>query len=129
MPSDSPLDYIDYTSLQFPSDRLTLLDVRRAHPERFDVEGAERFADPDGVDHLPLNTLLYMERLVARAAFEVALGKSADLYAERGLVREECLEEMAEMYQMYGLSTGPQHTEQMIRTLESQAAAQAGRRR
>lgn len=125
MPDDPPLDYIDYTSLRFPSDRITIRDMRRAHPDRFDVEGGRRFAEPEDEEDFLVGTLIYMERLVARAAFEAALGKPGDLYAERALEKEGCVEEMAEMYRRYGVSTGLEHTRQLLRDLESQAAQQA----
>ena len=85
MPHDLPLDYIDYSSLRFPSDRITLLDIRRAHPSRFDVESGDRFNHPD--DEFRLNGLCHRERLVARAAFEAALGKKTNEYDARDLVR------------------------------------------
>ncbi|HEX4609317.1 MAG TPA: hypothetical protein VH092_14055 [Urbifossiella sp.] len=129
MPRHSPLDYIDYTSLHFPSDRITLLDVRRAHPDRFDVEDGRQFSDPEGKGDFRLAPLVYLERIIARAAFEAALGKPSDLYAERGLERAGCVEEVAELYRMYGVSTGLQHTQQLVRDLETQAAKQAKGRR
>lgn len=124
MTSDLPLDYLDYTSLRFPSDAVTLLAIRRAHPARFDVEGGPRFRD-DGADEFRLNALCYLERLVARAAYEAALGKATDLYADRGLDRETCVAELTDLYARYGVAAGEQHTRQLIRDLEAQAAAQA----
>ena len=83
--SDSPFDYVDYASIRFPSDGITIGRIRRSHPERFDVEDGERFERTTSDPKFQLNTLIYLERLLARAAYEKALGKRSDVLGERGL--------------------------------------------
>ena len=124
---DSPLDSIDYTSLAFPSDRITVVDLRRAHPERFDAEDGDRFARVGPT--FRLNSILDLERLFALAAFEKALGKPGDPIRARGLDRDDCVEELTEFYRTYRVADGRHATEQLIRDIETQAAAQTGRRR
>ena len=128
-PDPSPVA-LDYSSITFPSDRITLADLRRAHPERFDAEGGVGFHQTDGDATFVLNTLLYTERLLARAAFEKALGRPGDAVREIGGVeRDDCVEGLSEDYAFYGVASGPRLTEQLVRDIEAQAAAQAGRPR
>ena len=122
--SESPLDYVDYTTISFPSDRISLLAIRRAHPDEIDVEGTGNFFRTEHVDHT-IGTLVYIERLLARAAFEAALGKPGDILREHGLTRADCLDDLTEWYTAYGVAAGLQHTEQLVRDIESQAASQA----
>lgn len=120
---------VNYTSIVFPSDRITLADLRRAHPERFDAEGGDRFKRSERDPSFALNSILYLERLLARAAFEQALGSSAGVIEDSGLDRHDCVKELASFYALYRVASGPHQTEQLIRDIESQAAAQAARGR
>lgn len=119
----SLIDYIDYTSISFPSDRITVRDIRKAHPDLIDVEGDHFFGEPEAAD--TVGNVILLERLLARAAFEAALGKSGNVINERGLSRADCLEDLAPLYATYGVASGPEHTEQLVRDFEAQAAAQA----
>lgn len=118
------LDYVDYTRIPFPSDHLTFGAVRRAHPDLFDVDGTELFFDT-ATTATDVPDLFYLERLLARQAFEAALGRPGELLRSRNLEREDCLQELTAGYVRYGLSTGRHHTEQLVREFEALAAAQA----
>lgn len=87
-PTESSLDYIDYPSIRFPSDSITVADIRRVHPDRFDIEGGGRFRQATADPTFHLNSILYLERLVARAAYEKVLGKPGDIIFDRGLERD-----------------------------------------
>jgi hypothetical protein len=121
---NSPLDYIDYTSIRFPSDRITVADIRRAHPGSFDVEDGGRFRECSR-NFFPLDTVIYLERLLARAAYEKAIGKPGDILDDRGLERSDCMKDLTKFYATYGVAKGAHLTEQLIREIESQAASQA----
>lgn len=122
--SDTHIDYVDYTSLSFPSDAITVLAIRRAHPEKIDVEGADMyFGEPAGAHGV--GSAVYLERLLARAAFEAVIGKKEDILAVNGLDRDACVDELNALYTRYGVSKGKHHTEELIRTFEKAAAAQA----
>src|SRR5687767_8333742 len=92
----SSLDYIDYTALSFPGDRITVRDLRKAHPDLFDVEGNHFFGEPAA--HHTVGTIIYAERLLARAAYEAALGKPGNILHERGVERADCLEDLTKLY-------------------------------
>jgi hypothetical protein len=66
--------------------------------------------------------------MLARAAYEKAIGKPSNILHESGLTREDALEELTELYRTFGVARGPEHTEQLVRSFESQAAAQANSR-
>jgi hypothetical protein len=131
--NDPTLDFIDYTSIAFPSDSLTVGKLRKLYPERFDVEGAgirHFFAanagkNTDDSNESMLADMLTGERYLARHAYEQALGKTWTCLTELGDTREESAEELSERYIHFGLASGPQHAEQLIRSFEAQAVAQA----
>lgn len=127
---DSPRDTVNYTSIRFPSDRITLADIRRAHPERFDVDSPPAFRRLGEEESFRLNMAIDTERLLARAAFEKATGNGPDYLGQvMGLDRDNLIEELTEDYRLYGVAVGRQVTEQLVRDLEAQAASQAGRKR
>lgn len=125
---DAPLDYVDYTSISFPSDRVTMADVRRAHPERFDVEDGDAFERTGDDPTFTLGLVVYLERLLARAAYESSLGKPGNVIGQRGMDRADCVEELTKFYATYGVANGSHQTEELVRDIESQAAAQAAGR-
>lgn len=129
-PSDPPLPTIDYASLSFPSDHITLADIRRAHPDRFDTEDGRRFKSIELEDKsFTVSLIIHLEHLLARAAFEKAAGLPGNVLHDVGLLeREECIEELTGFYQAYGVAQGPQHTEMLVRDLEARAASQAAKR-
>jgi hypothetical protein len=124
MTNDPSLQTLDYTSIQYPSDRITVGDIRRTHPERFDSERAELFNRTGNDPNFAISVILYLERLLAHAAYEDARGKGVNVFGPSGLDREDCLEELTQFYALYGVAQGTHHTEQLVRDIEAQAAAQ-----
>jgi hypothetical protein len=131
MPDSSPqYDYIDYTSIRFPSDQLDIATMRRAHPDLFDVDWAKfsKVLDvitPDDKDSPSVGAMLRVERLLAQNAYE---GVSGAFTPENPVTGEDALafvEELIECYVRYGLASGPLHAQQLIRDFEAQAAGQA----
>ncbi|QVL30807.1 hypothetical protein KIH39_18390 [Telmatocola sphagniphila] len=102
-------------------------DIRRVHPDLFDVEDAPRFRKIVDQSSFTLDLILYLERLLARAAFEKALGKTEDVLQRRGLDRQDCVEELTQFYETYGIAhaQGKHQAEVLIQNIESQAASQA----
>jgi len=131
--SDEPrLDFVDYTSIAFPSDNLTVGKLRKLHPDLFDVEGSghrEFFsANAWGKKSQPneewLAAMLSAERYLARHAFELACGKTSTCLTQLGDTRDESAVDLGKYYVHFGLSSGQQHADQLIRAFEAQAAAQ-----
>ena len=131
--SDPTLDYIDYASISFPSDNLTVGKLRKLYPDQFDVEGTgirDFFSINAGIQTGKIGegwlwTMLSAERYLARHAYEDALGKTWTCVTELGDTRDESALGLAKYYIHFGLASGPKHAEQLIRDFEAQAASQA----
>ena|SRR5579883_1144506 len=112
---------IDFKTLSFPSDRLTIKALRLAEPQLFATD------NPVDLDktfaHSDFSSMLSWERVVARQAYKAALGQPDPDAEERG----ELVDMLTEHYRDYGLSSGPHQTEQLVREIEAQASGQAGR--
>jgi hypothetical protein len=132
MSDELKLDYVDYTSIAFPSDNLTVGKLRKLYPDLFDVEGAghrEFFsANAWGKHSRPeeewLAAMLSGERYLARHAFEVAFGNTWTCLTQLGDTRDESAVELGKYYIHFGLASGPQHADQLVRAFEAQAASQ-----
>jgi hypothetical protein len=131
---DSPLDYIDYTSISFPSDKLTIRDLRLLYPHYFDVEGSairDFLAANAGqgklnsVDDDWLASMLDSERWLARHSYDKSRGAPVSRLEEIGDSRDKCASELSTYYVHFGLASGPTHADQLIRQFEAAAAAQA----
>lgn len=128
MPDEVPqLDWIDYTSIRFPSDQLTIGAIRRIHPEDFDVDGHPdglRGEQPESPGAL-LEQMIWNERVLARYTYEAAKGRYGLLECDGPADRQLLIEELSGYYLHFQLASGPQHALQLIRDIEEQARAQA----
>jgi hypothetical protein len=119
---------IDFIRIDFPSDKITIKDLRKLHPDQVDADESPTLFDPPLSDGSPrtiaddtIGQMLYTERLIAKEVFNEALGRqSQELFS-----REEYTAELAASYARYGVATGPHHAEQLVRGIETQASAQA----
>ena len=113
---------IDIKQIAFPSDSISIQSLRRLFPELFDDPNA-------GVTFLrydeDFETMLVVERKLARRAFQSALGKPRDLIKDPLFFSENDREGLCECYVLYGLATGQHQAEQLIRSFEQVAADQA----
>jgi len=126
---ESPLQaQIDFTMLNFPSDILTMKDLRRLYPEGF--QHAKGFSP----HHVPFFeerrgetffTLVGFERLLALNAFDRALGRLAE--EDTATTREDIAKYLDEFYIRAGIAPGPAAARQLLRNLETAAADQAFR--
>lgn len=110
---------IDLKTLSFPTDRLTIKEIRAAEPDLFAtaevLELDRSFARSD------FSAMLSLEREVADRAYGEAIG-SPDPEAED---RAYLIELLTQQYEGHGLSTGPHQTEELVREIERQAVDQA----
>jgi hypothetical protein len=122
---------IDFTLIDFPTDRLTVKDLRKRWPHGFDTSPPEdavglRIIGPyrrKSLDSI-IGSTIDTERELAERAFYAALGKEAPEHLS-GSGREESMELLAHTYVGYGLATGEHHALELIRNIETQGAAQA----
>ncbi|MGH9616408.1 MAG: hypothetical protein ACRD28_06660 [Acidobacteriaceae bacterium] len=113
--SDQPSPRIDYTRIHFPSDSVTIGTLRAVSPFRLDVD-EPRFIDEVG--------MLTVERLLARRAFDAALGRPVtdkdDVPSRKGWI-----DDLADDYKRYGVARGPKTALRLIEAFEAEAASQA----
>lgn len=115
---------IEFRTIAFPSDNLTIKALRQAHPDQIDTNPLPTFFTNrnrhDSAEDM-LTDLLYSERSIAEMAFYRALGKSPPEPCDV----EAFSEELTRLYIRYGIASGEHHAAQLIRDFESQATAQA----
>ena len=119
------LPSIDFTVIKFPSDKLTIKDLRHLHPDKLDVAYPDFFSRlRTGYASDILGSLLISERNFAFSTYEASIGRFADggLYDED---HEEVRKELIKFYEQTRLASGPKHAEQLIRAIESQVKNQA----
>lgn len=112
---------IDYGKLSFPSDALTIGMIRKAVPELFAQDDPEFFQD--GFASVEVSGMLHSERILAHRAFASAAGRPDPYPDEAG--RQEMIKMLAESYKLFGLASGRQHTEQLVRAVEADATVLA----
>lgn len=129
MPAPAP--QIDFTRIYFPSDRLTVRDLRRAFPGSFDLPGQP--VQKSGTRSYgrastgsALDGIIDAERLLAGIAFKQVLGQPLG-EDEASFDRNEFVEALTTDYVRVGLAAGEHQVRELIRGIEAQAVAQARR--
>jgi hypothetical protein len=121
---------LDFTQIAFPSDRLTVKDLRRDAPGCFDLTAPEHLPEREGFlqrqsIEYTLGGIINTERELAAIAFFAALGTSPlESFGKLG-PRDFAAECLANDYVRLGLASGQHHAEQLIRDFEQAAADQA----
>jgi hypothetical protein len=122
--ADSP--EIDLSKIEFPSDRVTIKDIRRLWPEAVDTgKRVDLFSKPvgGGAGEM-LFSMLTMERDLAKATFGLKLGREPAIpYADDDV--KLLADDLSQVYTRYGIADGPSSAKELIRGIESQALAQA----
>jgi hypothetical protein len=121
--STHPEPHLDFTKIDFPTDRLTIQAVRQRFPDALDAEAPGQHMD---LEKIELPAMLRIERNLAKWAFDAALGKSPFKPGSGpvGLL-DIARYKVGDLYVRYGLAKGTHHAEQLIRAFEQAAADQA----
>jgi hypothetical protein len=123
---------IDLTRIKFPTDKLTVRMLRKAYPAAFDVEpppnpildeNRQRPLRRQSLDAV-LACVVDSERILAEMAFKAALGRVV-LDDDRQGGRETIIYDLSGDYVAFGLARGDHEAQEMLRSIEAQAAAQA----
>lgn len=114
------LDKFDLSSISFPTDNLTIGQLRKLYPKDFNAFPAAgrhfSFAESTAA-------LVEQERIYATGVYAQAMGlKSVLLSKDEVETAAECI---AADYQNFGLASGPEQAEQLIRDIADQVQAQA----
>lgn len=126
-----PIPHIDFTRIDFPSDRLTVRDLRCVYPGSFDlpvkgVDKGESRSYGRASAGRALDGIIDAERILAGIAFKQVLGQPLS-EEETALERREIIEALVTDYGQVGLATGKQQVNHLVRGIEAQAVAQAQR--
>ncbi len=128
-------DQLDFSGIAFPSDRLSIRDLRRKYPECFDI-GLRRGEQPqplyfphttfgkydNTVPHSEdLGGLLFSERLVAAYAYAAAHGIHEPGGYEGELGLSGFKSDLTRSYVALGIANGEHQAAEMIRDIERQA--------
>jgi hypothetical protein len=130
-----PIPTVDFTQIQFPSDGLTISHLRKVKPHFFDLPAREGYCGKRhgflGRQSLEdcLGGIIDTERELAALAFIAGPGRTPPDSANGLGPRWEAIECLANDYVRIGLAKGAHHARELIRGIESQAAAQATRGR
>ncbi len=119
---------IDFTQIEFPTDKLTIKMVRSIYPWAFDrpaalPENRTYFYGRASIENA-LGGLIDCERRLAVLEFKRVLNLPLTT-EERKIGRASLAETLVDEYVHLGLASGDHHAEQLIRDLESQVSAQA----
>lgn len=106
----------DLSSIEFPTDRITLGQMRLLEPGL--MSSGSAMAKQPLINADAICTMAIEQRL-AKQAWAQAIGMSG---VDRLDERDEDLEHLNEIYKMYGLSSGENQTQEMVRRFETEAA-------
>jgi hypothetical protein len=122
---------VDFTQIEFPSDKLTVKMLREAWPDAFDMDRLDELGRAPyrrykrhAIDSILGESMIDLERMVAERAFKVALGQSVD-NDSRISDKDDLIDGLAATYTRTGLARGEHEVMAMIRRIEVQAEAQA----
>jgi hypothetical protein len=106
----------DLSSIEFPTDRITLGQIWRTWPQLHQKEEHLSRGASSDIDAI---RAAQVERIAARQAWAKAIGlpKTANHYH-----RHEYVGYLNDIYKAYGLSAGKKQTEEMIRRFEAEAS-------
>ncbi|MDE2508636.1 MAG: hypothetical protein KGM43_15605 [Planctomycetota bacterium] len=124
---------IDFTRIEFPSDKITVKMIRQAWPDTVDVEREQSWSRAPhrryvrhSLDAVLGEGVIDPERMLAERAFKVALGQPVkdDLFQSR----DELIDSLGSAYLDFGLARGEHEVAALVRRFEAQAEAQARQR-
>ena len=127
MPCGMPELEPHFEKIAFPTDRITIGDLRRVYASEIAEDAKtwnKQFASSrllTGRAGTDMGSTLADERALANKAFLAALGRPDNPVEDR----EEMIRSLARDYVRFGLASGLEHTRQLVRTFEAAAAAQA----
>jgi hypothetical protein len=119
-----PPPQINLDILDYPSDGLTVKQLRTLFPEQFREDGPSNFFSRENRSNSGLiEYIVVFERDLAKHAFDRVLGRSSEWMAP---ARPRDLRgHLADLYARFQIAQGPQEARQLIRDLEKAAAEQA----
>lgn len=105
----------DLSSIEFPTDRITLSQIWKAEPGLFDDPQNLSRGAPSDIDAI---RAVQVERIAARQVWAKTIGMPR---SEHFYHRPDYVGYLNDVYKKYGLSSGRKQTEEIVRRFESQA--------
>ena len=130
LPDESEFKALDFSSLKFPSDKLTVATLRRQHPDLFDM-GFSTWDDAQPKYFLHRDKDHYLEKGLAGMLFDERLLATCGYAEAKGIERPgnwsmvECQERLVDYYRRYQLATGLNHALELVRDVERQGRSLA----
>jgi hypothetical protein len=121
-PVPDPEPQLDLAKIAFPTDRLSIKDLRKLFPAEFDARDNTRvhYFHPHGSRRM-LAFMLDTERDLARTTFEIAMGRAHNI--DKNTLKD-IKKDLAELWIEHGLASGLHHAGQQIRDIETQVVEQ-----
>ena len=129
MRTQNEIHKINFTTINFPSDNITVKMLRQAWPDATDVElgeigtVGERGYRRRAIDDVLGCAIIDAERHLAELAFRTKFGQSRKSMPVFN--KDDIVEALGKEYERFGLARGKHEIATMIRRIESQAEAQA----
>jgi len=123
---------LDLREIEFPSDRITIGQLRRAFPKQFDVgfgpndDPQPRFFFEGDRPSEVIGNILYLERLIAAEVYASIVG--CDSPADPGFGLKDMKKDLAKSYVIHGVS-GKHEASELVRDIERQATELGTERR
>jgi hypothetical protein len=112
---------IDHTKIDYPSDALTIKDLRKLSPRDFDVKDSVGGLIPEIPDEI--GTMIQWERYLAGYAFDLALGRP--IHEGPFARRTELVRDLQHFYTQFGLANDTKQARQLVLGLQAAAEQQA----
>lgn len=122
MKKDEPV--LDHTRLNMPSDEMKLGAISH-NIKKMHTGNLHNTLEESDFHMLDAYAVMDSERRIAEQAFARELGRPEPYVDDLWSTREELKSQLVENYQEYGVASGPKHAEELVRSIERQAAAQA----
>lgn len=119
---------LDFTSISFPSDRLTFKHLR-AFDQKREVTDNPGLYTREGER---LDAMQFLERQFALLGFEAAFGRGDQAAANLALGFEQdgvdgAAADLADLYTRYGLATGPAAARELVKSVQAEGSKQAAK--
>jgi hypothetical protein len=108
---------VDFGTINFPTDSITLGTIRRHEPDMFTMDGIG-----GATSNVQAIATLFHEEILAEKTFAVAIGR---IDPHPDMPRPFLVRLLDGAYRAYGISSGPKQSVELVRGIERQASEQA----
>ena len=114
MPDEKSQFHFDFSSIEFPSDRITLGQIRRMESETMTSNRRLIERHPSNIEAI---NACRMEHILARKAWATTVGLADP---DPSYLRREEVDNLSHIYRRYGIAGGKRETNELIRRFEAE---------